>query len=153
MRQNYKGFSFRVFLLRTRCKDHLWSSVTRHPASYKIILHSVFSNCHQTNQHTLFNSVNESQVKVFNKPYNYVRDLLSTTAHVLELWFGWFLVKTFPKYGLYGFYFMNVSHWGAIFAIFQCCWFSGLFWPFFPCKKWSNFRSKFGHKFLAEFCF
>ena len=46
-----------------------------------------------------------------------------------------FIVQTFPKYGLYDFYFMNLSLLGAILAIFQFCRFSGLFWPFFPCKK------------------
>ena len=29
---------------------------------------------------------------------------------------------------------MNLSLLGAILAIFQFCWFSGLFWPFFHCK-------------------
>ena len=46
-----------------------------------------------------------------------------------------FIVQTFPKYGPYDFYFMNLSLLGAILAIFQFCRFSGLFWPFFPCKK------------------
>ena len=45
-----------------------------------------------------------------------------------------FIVQTFPKYGPYDFYFVNLSLLGAILAIFQFCWFSGLFWPFFPCK-------------------
>ena len=64
-----------------------------------------------------------------------------------------FIVQTFPKYGPYDFYFVNLSLLGAILAIFQFCGFSGLFLPFFPCKIGSNFRSKFGHKFMAEFCF
>ena len=42
-----------------------------------------------------------------------------------------FIVQTFPKYGPYDFY---VSFLGAILAIFQFCGFSGLFWPFSPCK-------------------
>ena len=46
-----------------------------------------------------------------------------------------FIVQTFPKYGPYDFYFMNLSLLGAILPIFQFCRFSGLFWPFFPCKK------------------
>ena len=46
-----------------------------------------------------------------------------------------FIVQTFPKYGPYDFYFMNLSLLGAILAIFQFCRFLGLFWPFFPCKK------------------
>ena len=45
-----------------------------------------------------------------------------------------FIVQTFPKYGPYGFYFVNLSFLGAILAIFQFCGFSGLFWPFFPSK-------------------
>ena len=45
-----------------------------------------------------------------------------------------FIVQTFPKYGLYDFYLVNLSLLGAILAIFQFCGFSGLFWPFFPCK-------------------
>ena len=45
-----------------------------------------------------------------------------------------FIVQTFPKYGPYDFYFVNLSLLGAILAIFQFCWFSGLFWPFSPCK-------------------
>ena len=31
---------------------------------------------------------------------------------------------------------MNLSLLGAILAKFQFWWFSGLFWPFFPCKNW-----------------
>ena len=45
-----------------------------------------------------------------------------------------FIVQTFPKYGPYGFDLVNLSLLGAILAIFQFCGFSGLFWPFFPCK-------------------
>ena len=45
-----------------------------------------------------------------------------------------FIVQTFPKYGPYVFYLVNLSLLGAILAIFQFCGFSGLFWPFFPCK-------------------
>ena len=45
-----------------------------------------------------------------------------------------FTVQTFPKYGPYDFYFVNLSLLGAILAIFQFCWFSGLFWPFSHCK-------------------
>ena len=45
-----------------------------------------------------------------------------------------FIVQTFPKYGPYDFYLVNLSLLGAILAIFQFCGFSGLFWPFFPCK-------------------
>ena len=41
-----------------------------------------------------------------------------------------FIVQTFPKYGPYDFYFVNLSLLGAILAIFQFCGFSGLFWPF-----------------------
>ena len=65
---------------------------------------------------------------------------------VLEFWFGLksqnsqnskttFIVQTFSKYGPYDFYFMNLSLLGAILATLQFCRFSGLFWPFFPCKK------------------
>merc|ERR1711978_816541 len=49
-----------------------------------------------------------------------------------------FIVQTFPKYGPYGFDLVNYSLLGAILAIFQFCGFSGLFWPFFPCKKCKN---------------
>merc|ERR1711926_63182 len=49
-----------------------------------------------------------------------------------------FIVQTFPKYGPYDFYLVNLSLLGAILAIFQFCGFSGLFWPFFPCKKCKN---------------
>ena len=45
-----------------------------------------------------------------------------------------FIVQTFPKYGPYDFYLVNLSLLGAILAIFQFCGFSGLFWPFFPCN-------------------
>ena len=45
-----------------------------------------------------------------------------------------FIVRTFPKNGPYGFDLVNLSLLGAILAIFQFCGFSGLFWPFFPCK-------------------
>ena len=43
-----------------------------------------------------------------------------------------FIVQTFPKYGPHDFYFVNLSLLGAILAIFQFCWFLGLFWPFSP---------------------
>ena len=49
-----------------------------------------------------------------------------------------FIVRTFPKNGPYGFDLVNLSLLGAILAIFQFCGFSGLFWPFFPCKKCKN---------------
>ena len=62
-----------------------------------------------------------------------------------------FIVQTFPKCGPYDFYLVNLSLLGAILAIFQFCGFSGLFWPLFHCKIGSNFRSKFGHKLMAEF--
>ena len=42
-------------------------------------------------------------------------------------------LQTFPKYGPYDFYLVNLSLLGAILAIFQFCGFSGLFWPFSPC--------------------
>ena len=45
-----------------------------------------------------------------------------------------FIVQTFPKYGPYDFYLVNLSLLGAILAIFQFCGFSGLFWPFSPCN-------------------
>ena len=45
-----------------------------------------------------------------------------------------FIAQTFPKYGPYDFYLVNLSLLGAILAIFQFCWFSGLFWPFSHCK-------------------
>ena len=45
-----------------------------------------------------------------------------------------FIVQTFPKYGPYDFYLVNLSLLGAILAIFQFCGFLGLFWPFFPCN-------------------
>ena len=74
-----------------------------------------------------------------------VADLLAKSAHfrTKKKWhFEWpnqnskttFIVQTFPKYGLYDFYLVNLSLLGAILAIFQFCGFSGLFWPFFPCK-------------------
>ena len=43
-----------------------------------------------------------------------------------------FIVQTFPKYGPYGFYFMDLSLLSVILAMFQFCWFSCLFWPFSP---------------------
>ena len=43
-----------------------------------------------------------------------------------------FIVQTFPKYGPYDFYLVNLSLLGAILTIFQFCGFSGLFWPVFP---------------------
>ena len=46
-----------------------------------------------------------------------------------------FIVQTFPKYCRKGFYFMKLSLLSPILAKFQFCWFSGLFWAFFPCKK------------------
>ena len=46
-----------------------------------------------------------------------------------------FIVQTFPKYGPYGFDLVNLSLLGPILAKFQFCWFSGLFWAFFPSKK------------------
>ena len=46
-----------------------------------------------------------------------------------------FIVQTFPKYCRMGFYFMKLSLLSPILAKFQFCWFSGLFWAFFPCKK------------------
>ena len=46
-----------------------------------------------------------------------------------------FIVQTFPKYCRNGFYFMKLSLLSPILAKFQFCWFSGLFWAFFPCKK------------------
>ena len=80
---------------------------------------------------------------------------ISPNIHKIELWMGTFgksdrfrttkkrhfegpnqnskttfIVQTFPKYGPYDFYFVNLSLLGAIWAIFQFCGFSGLFWPF-----------------------
>ena len=49
-----------------------------------------------------------------------------------------FYSSNFPEYGPYGFDLVNLSLLGAILAIFQFCGFSGLFWPFFPCKKCKN---------------
>ena len=49
-----------------------------------------------------------------------------------------FIVQTFPKYCRNGFYFMKLSLFSPILAKFQFCWFSGLFWAFFPCKKCKN---------------
>ena len=46
-----------------------------------------------------------------------------------------FIVQTFPKYCRIGFYFIKISPFSLILAKFQFCWFSGLFWAFFPCKK------------------
>ena len=46
-----------------------------------------------------------------------------------------FIVQTFPKYCRKGFYFIKISLFSPILAKFQFCWFSGLFWAFFPCKK------------------
>ena len=45
------------------------------------------------------------------------------------------IVQKFPKYCRNGFYFMKLSLLSQILAKFQFCWFSGLFWAFFPCKK------------------
>ena len=65
-----------------------------------------------------------------------------------------FIVQTFPKYGPYDFYFVNLSLLGAILAIFQFCGYSGLFWPFslvkqgqtlgqnLPISSWPNFVFK-----------
>ena len=53
-----------------------------------------------------------------------------------------FIVQTFPKNGPYGFDLVNLSLLGPILAKFQFCWFSGLFWPFFPCK-WGQTRKSF----------
>ena len=53
-----------------------------------------------------------------------------------------FIVQTFPKKGPYGFDLVNLSLLGPILAKFQFCWFSGLFWPFFPCK-WGQTRKSF----------
>ena len=41
---------------------------------------------------------------------------------------------------------MNLSLLGAILAKFQFWWFSGLFWPFFPCKNWFFFKSISTHQ-------
>ena len=49
-----------------------------------------------------------------------------------------FIVQTFPKYCRKGFYFMKLSLLSPILAILQFCWFLGLFWAFFPCKKCKN---------------
>ena len=46
-----------------------------------------------------------------------------------------FIVQRFPKYCRRDFYFMKLSLLSPILAKFQFCWFSGLFWAFFPCKK------------------
>ena len=46
-----------------------------------------------------------------------------------------FIVQTFPKYCRKGFHFIKLSLLSPILAKFQFCWFSGLFWAFFPCKK------------------
>ena len=56
-----------------------------------------------------------------------------------------FIVQTFPKYGPYGFDLVNLSLLGPILAKFQFCWFSGLFWPFFPCK-WGQTRKSFAER-------
>merc|ERR1712016_132963 len=53
-----------------------------------------------------------------------------------------FIVQTFPKNGPYGFDLVNLSLLGAILAKFGICLFSGLFWPFFPCK-WGQTRKSF----------
>ena len=42
-----------------------------------------------------------------------------------------FIVQTFPKYGPYDFYLVNLSLLGAILAIFQFCGFFGLFLALF----------------------
>ena len=49
-----------------------------------------------------------------------------------------FIVQTFPKYCRIGFHFIKLSLLSPILAKFQFCWFSGLFWAFFPCKKCKN---------------
>ena len=46
-----------------------------------------------------------------------------------------FIVETFPKYCSEGFYFIKLSLLSPILAKIQFCWFSGIFWAFFPCKK------------------
>ena len=46
-----------------------------------------------------------------------------------------FIVQTFPKYGPYDFYLVNLSLLSAILAIFQFCLFLGLFWQFFNIKN------------------
>ena len=46
-----------------------------------------------------------------------------------------FIVQTFPKYCRKGFYFIKLSVLSPILTKYQFCWFSGLFWVFFPCKK------------------
>ena len=62
-----------------------------------------------------------------------------------------FIVQTFPKYGPYDFYLVNLSLLGAILAIFQFCGFSGLFWPFFPCKQGRTQKSFPKRQFLVRF--
>ena len=46
-----------------------------------------------------------------------------------------FIIQTIPKYCSKGVYFMNLSLLSPILVKFQFCWFSGLFWAFFPSKK------------------
>ena len=46
-----------------------------------------------------------------------------------------FIVQTFPKYCRMGFYFMKLSLFSPILAKFQFCWFLGLCWAFFSCKR------------------
>ena len=53
-----------------------------------------------------------------------------------------FIVQTFPKYCRKGFYFMKLSLLSPILAKFQFCWFSGLFWAFFPCKKYKKWNRR-----------
>ena len=57
-----------------------------------------------------------------------------------------FIVQTFPKYCRKGFYFMKLSLLSPILAKFQFCWFSGLFWAFFPCKKYKKWNRIFAAK-------
>ena len=46
-----------------------------------------------------------------------------------------FIVQTFPKYGPYDFYLVNLSLLSAILAIFQFCGFSAYFGPFSLVKS------------------
>ena len=53
-----------------------------------------------------------------------------------------FIVQTIPKYCSKGIYFMNLSLLSQILVKFQFCWFSGLFWAFFPCKKYKKWNRR-----------
>ena len=57
-----------------------------------------------------------------------------------------FIVQTFPKYCRMDIYFIKLSLLSPILAKFQFCWFSCLFWAFFPCKKWKNQNRIFAAK-------